>query len=145
MNKETVSINGKEYILDLDKAMKWVSNCPSNETSIETEIHIIEPLDDEDSLPPVVSVDEDGNEYASLTMPSTKEVTEVKSTKNPQMSDFRWQLIYRLIDQLFTDGYDKEDGGSLHPLQSDNELTFAHRLAMNTLINMGILKVSEQK
>lgn len=144
MNKETVSINGKEYILDLDKAMKWVSNCPSNETSTETEIHIIEPLDDEENSSTVVSVDEEGNEYASLSIPSTKEVTEVKSTKNPQMSDFRWQLLYRLIDQLFTDGFDKENG-CLHPLQSDNELTFAHRLAMNTLINMGILKVSEQK
>lgn len=141
--KHTIDINDMEYMLDLDKVMKWISECPSNENRVDTEIHIIEPLDEDNDIN--MPVEDDMEEYPStVAVPSTKEVTESKSNKNPQMSEIRWNLVFKLIDTLFSSGYNSDR--DIACLLCDNrELTFAHRLAMNTLMDMGILKICEEK
>ena len=141
--KNIIDIDGMEYMLDLDKAMKWISECPSNENRVDTEIHIVEPLDEEGTVD--APVEDDMEEYSTtLSVPSTKEVTESKSNKNPQMSEIRWNLVFKLIDTLFSSGYNS-DRSIACLLCSNRELTFAHRLVMNTLMNMGILKICEEK
>lgn len=141
--KYTIDIDGMEYMLDLDKTMKWISECPSNENRVDTEIHIIEPLDEDSDIN--IPVEDDMEEYPStVAVPSTKEVTESKSNKNPQMSEIRWNLVFKLIDTLFSSGYNSDrDIACL--LCNNRELTFAHRLAINTLMDMGILKICEEK
>ena len=146
MKNKTIDIEGKQYYLDLNQAMKWISECPSNESNTETEIRIIEPLPDEDGNIPGIPIEID-DEQISIppVMQPTKEVVETKSSKNEQTMEIRRQLVTSLLSMLFQPGGSDEDETMQTVVTLNKHLTFNHKLVMNTFLEMGILKVVETK
>ena len=105
------------YIIDLDKLMKWVSNNPSSERNIVSSITQIYPIMDENEE----DISNEGLDY------STKEITEHKETLNETMSNIRYDIIKLLLNVLMLN------------VDIEEEMTFQQKLALNTLINKGII------
>lgn len=114
-----IEIDGKYYIIDLDKLMSWVSETPSSEKNIST--------------------------ITTMTYPATndgeqetieKEVSESKSTLNEIMNNVRYDLIRSLINVILT--IFVNDTNQVLILTKD-DLTFGQKLAFNTLLHKKII------
>lgn len=114
-----IDIDGKYYILDLDKLMAWVVETPASEKNINTITTMSYPI-----------TNEDDNELVE------KEVSETKSTLNEVMNNVRYDLIRNLLNILFTTF--TNDMGQIVIL-SMNDLTLAQKIVFNTLLNKKII------
>ena len=110
--------NDKIYTIDIDKLMKWVSSNPVSERNVVSSITQIYPVmgDNEEEIPEETLLD-----Y------STKEITEHKETLNDTMSNIRYDIIKILLNALMYD------------MSSEEDMSFQQKLALNTLINKGII------
>ena len=114
-----IDIDGKYYMLDLDKLMAWVVETPASEKNINTITTMSYPI-----------TNEDDNELVE------KEVSETKSTLNEVMNNVRYDLIRNLLNILFTTF--TNDMGQIVTLNIDN-LTLAQKIVFNTLLNKKII------
>lgn len=108
----------KEYMLDVDRLMSWVSETPSSERNVSTTTTLTYPItpDDEEMF--------------------EKEISENKSSLNEVMNNIRYDLIRNLINNLFT-----VYNGDMGVLTSHDvsELSFSQRIAFNTLVSKKII------
>lgn len=109
--------NDTIYILDLDKLMKWVSTSPTSERNMVSSITQVYPVmgDNEVNIP-------DELDY------STKEITEQKETLNDTMCNIRYDIIKIMINTIMS-----------FDVNNEEEMSFQQKIAMNTLINKGIM------
>lgn len=114
-----IDIDGKYYMLDLDKLMAWVVETPASEKNINTITTMSYPI-----------TNEDDNELVE------KEVSETKSTLNEVMNNVRYDLIRNLLNILFTTF--TNDMGQIVTLNI-NDLTLAQKIVFNTLLNKKII------
>lgn len=114
-----VEIDGKYYIIDLDKLMAWIVETPTNEKNITTMTTMSYPIsnDDEDEI-------------------AQKEVSETKSTLNEIMNNVRYDFIRNLFNVLF--GTFTTDMGQIVSL-SIKDLSFAQKITFNTLLHKKII------
>ena len=80
---EIIDLDNKQYAIDMNKLMAWVSKTPANEKNVTTSIS---------QLWPIV---EDGNDETMQ-----KEVTETKSTLNENMNNVRYDFVRILINTI---------------------------------------------
>lgn len=106
------------YIINLDNLMKWVSTTPTAERNVISSITQIYPIMGENGE----DIPEEALDY------STKEITEHKETLNETMSNIRYDVIKLLLNTLM-----------LSVNIESEELSFQQKLALNTLINKGII------
>ena len=114
-----VEIDGKYYIIDLDKLMAWIVETPTNEKNITTMTTMSYPIsnDDEDEI-------------------AQKEVSETKSTLNEIMNNVRYDFVRILLNTLFTT-FTTELNQVL--TFSFKDLSFAQKIAFNTLMAKKII------
>lgn len=115
-----IEINGKYYIIDMDKLMSWVSETPISERNINTTTTMTFPITNDG--------DEDIIE---------KEISETKSTMNDAMNSIRYDFVRILINSLFTTLVSDVNQILTYSL---NDLTFAQKIAFNTLLDRNIIK-----
>lgn len=108
----------KEYMLDVDRLMSWVSETPSSERNVNTTTTLTYPItpDDEEMF--------------------EKEISENKSSLNEVMNNIRYDLIRNLINNLFT-VYNSDMG--VLTSHDVSELSFSQRIAFNTLVSKKII------
>lgn len=114
-----VEIDGKYYIIDMDKLMQWIVETPSSEKNINTITTMSYPIanDDEEEI-------------------IEKEVSETKSSLNETMNNVRYDFVRNMINTIFmtfTNDMNQIITRSL------NDLSFAQRIAFNTLFYKKII------
>lgn len=114
-----VEIDGKYYIIDMDKLMQWIVETPSSEKNINTITTMSYPIanDDEEEI-------------------IEKEVSETKSSLNETMNNVRYDFVRNMINTIFmtfTNDMNQITSFSL------NDLSFAQRIAFNTLFYKKII------
>lgn len=112
------NFNDKTYIIDLDKLMKWVSTTPASERNIVSSIT---------QIYPVIGENEEVITDDALSDYGTKEITEHKETLNDTMSNIRYDIVKLLLTTAMLD------------TNYEEEMSFQQKLALNTLINKGII------
>ena len=114
-----IEIDGKYYIIDMDKLMKWIVESPSSEKQINTITTMSYPLtnDDEDEI-------------------VEKEVSETKSTLNETMNNVRYDFVRSLFSVLFTTFTNEMN--QIMTL-SINDLSFGQKIVFNTLFYKKII------
>lgn len=113
-----IDIDGKYYIIDMDAVMQWVSETPNSEKNINTITTITYPIID-------------GEEVVE------KEVSENKSSLNDTMNNVRYDFIRILLNTLLTTFTNEMNQIVSY---SYKDLTFAQKLAFNTLMSKKIIK-----
>ena len=114
-----IEIEGKYYVIDMDKMMAWVVETPASEKNINTITTMSYPITNDDE----VDVAE-------------KEVSENKSSLNEVMNNIRYDLIRNLLTVLFTTYTDDMN----HIITREvSDLTFSQQIAFNTLLNKKII------
>lgn len=108
-----IEIDGKYYVIDMDKMMAWVSETPSTEKNINIITTMSYPITNDD--------DEEIVE---------KEVSETKSSLNETMNNVRYDFIRNMISTLFSTF--TNDIGEI-VTTSLNGLSFGQKIAFNTL------------
>lgn len=116
---EIIDLDNKQYAIDMNKLMAWVSKTPANEKNVTTSIS---------QLWPIV---EDGNDETMQ-----KEVTETKSTLNENMNNVRYDFVRILINTILNPLF---NGDGMLINSSINDFTFGQSLAFNTLLKEGII------
>lgn len=108
-----IEIDGKYYVIDMDKMMAWVSETPSTEKNINIITTMTYPItnDDEEEI-------------------VEKEVSENKSSLNEIMNNVRYDFIRSMISTLFSTF--TNDMGEI-VTTSLNGLSFGQKIAFNTL------------
>ena len=127
----------KNYYIDCNAFMKWVSDCPHNEQNIDTEIVQMYPNVDGPDIRVV-----DGN-MADINY-IQRQVTETKSSKNETTVSARMSLLMTFINVLmelnpYLDYGDKDFTVSMEI----EKMPFRYQLAASTLLQLGILKECE--
>lgn len=113
-----IEINGKFYVIDMDKLMEWISETPASEKNINTMTTITYPITNDDEEEVV-----------------EKEVTENKSSLNETMNNIRYDFIRNLINTLFS-----AITTDMQILTRDlNELTLGQKIAFNSLLYKKII------
>lgn len=114
-----IEIDGKYYIIDLDRLMAWVVETPSSEKNINTITTMSYPItnDDEEEI-------------------VEKEVSETKSTLNETMNNVRYDFVRNLFNVLFSTF--TTDIGQVVSM-STKDLSFAQKITFNTLIYKKII------
>jgi hypothetical protein len=115
-----IEIDGKFYIIDMDKLMSWIVETPSSEKNINTITTMSYPITNDEEEQEIVE----------------KEVSETKSTLNETMNNVRYDLVRNLINVLLTTYIN--DMNQIISL-SKNDLSFGQRLAFNTLFYKNII------
>lgn len=113
-----MNYENKEYMIDVDRLMSWVSETPSSERNVNTITTLTYPIttDDEEMF--------------------EKEISENKSSLNEAMNNIRYDLIRNLLNNLFA-----VYNGDMGVLTSHDvsELSFSQRIAFNTLVSKKII------
>lgn len=113
-----IEIEGKHFIIDMDKLMAWVVETPTAEKNFNTMTTMTYGINDED---------EDVVE---------KEVTENKSTLNETLNNIRYDFVRNMLNTLFatfTNEYNQMTTINL------KDLSFGQKLAFNTLLYKKII------
>lgn len=116
-----IEIEGKYYVIDMDKMMAWVVETPASEKNINTITTMSYPITNDDDEEEVVE----------------KEVSENKSTLNETMNNVRYDFIRILLNTIFTTFTNNMN--QIITLTPE-DLSFGQKLAFNTLINKNIIK-----
>lgn len=113
-----IQIDGKYFIIDIDKLMSWIVETPNSERNINTITTMTYPIshDEEDII--------------------EKEVSETKSTLNEIMNNIRYDFIKNLFNVLFTTF--TNDINQIMTFNT-NDLSFAQKIAFNTLLYKKII------
>lgn len=106
-----------KYIIDANAAMKWIAANPQNERNTKSTIRQSYSNQDADGL-------------ANF---DAKELIEEKNTFNDTMCGFRFDMIKLLIGTLLA------NDGDLVAME-DDELSFAQRTCLDSLIKIDIIK-----
>lgn len=114
-----IEIDGKCYIIDLDRLMAWVVETPSGEKNINTITTMSYPITNDD--------EEDIVE---------KEVSETKSTLNETMNNVRYDFVRNLFNVLFATF--TTDMGQVVSM-STKDFSFAQKITFNTLLYKKII------
>lgn len=114
-----IEIDGKYYIIDLDRLMAWVVETPASEKNINTITTMSYPItnDDEEEI-------------------VEKEVSESKSTLNETMNNVRYDFVRNLFNVLFSTY--TSDMGQIVSI-SPKELSFGQKITFNTLLYKKII------
>lgn len=114
-----IEIDGKYYIIDMDKLMQWIVETPSSEKNINTITTMSYPIanDDEEEI-------------------IEKEVSETKSSLNETMNNVRYDFVRNMISTIFTTF--TNDMNQITSL-SLNDLSFGQKIAFNTLFYKKII------
>lgn len=112
-------INGKNYIIDLDKLMSWVTETPSSEKNINTITTMTYPITN------------DSNNIENME----KEISETKSTLNETMNNIRYDIIRNLFNVLFTTL--SVDDTIIN--FTEKNFSFPQKLVFNTLLSKKII------
>ena len=113
-----IDIDGKYYKIDMDAAMKWVTENPSSERNINVTTTLTYPVIE-------------GEEVVE------KEISENKSTLNDVMCNVRYDLIRTMLNTLLTT-FTNDLNHAITMTFSD--LSFSQKLAFNTLLTKGIIQ-----
>lgn len=116
-----IEIEGKYYVIDMDKMMAWVVETPASEKNINTITTMSYPITNDDDEEEIVE----------------KEVSENKSTLNETMNNVRYDFIRILMNTIFTTFTNNMN--QIITLTPE-DLSFGQKLAFNTLINKNIIK-----
>jgi len=116
-----IEIEGKYYVIDMDKMMAWVVETPASEKNINTITTMSYPITNDDDEEEIVE----------------KEVSENKSTLNETMNNVRYDFIRILLNTIFTTFTNNMN--QIITLTPE-DLSFGQKLAFNTLINKNIIK-----
>ena len=116
-----IEIEGKYYVIDMDKMMAWVVETPASEKNINTITTMSYPITNDDDEEEIVE----------------KEVSENKSTLNETMNNVRYDFIRILLNTIFTTVTNNMN--QIITLTPE-DLSFGQKLAFNTLINKNIIK-----
>jgi hypothetical protein len=116
-----IEIEGKYYVIDMDKMMAWVVETPASEKNINTITTMSYPITNEDDEEEIVE----------------KEVSENKSTLNETMNNVRYDFIRILLNTIFTTFTNNMN--QIITLTPE-DLSFGQKLAFNTLVNKNIIK-----
>lgn len=116
-----IEIEGKYYVIDMDKMMAWVVETPASEKNINTITTMSYPITNDDDDEEVVE----------------KEVSENKSTLNETMNNVRYDFIRILMNTIFTTFTNNMN--QIITLTPE-DLSFGQKLAFNTLISKNIIK-----
>ena len=108
-----IEIDGKYYVIDMDRLMAWVSETPSSEKNISTITTMSYPITNNN--------DEEIVE---------KEISESKSTLNEAMCNVRYDLVRSLINVIFS--IFTNDMNQTIALSLD-DMPLGQKLAFNTL------------
>ena len=113
-----IQIDGKLYIIDMDKLMSWIVETPNAERNISTMTTMTYPITN------------DGEEIVE------KEVSETKSSLNDVMNNIRYDFIKNLFSVLFT-----TFTNDINQVMSSNlsDLSFPQKIAFNTLLYKKII------
>jgi len=114
-----IEIDGKYYIIDMDKLMQWISETPSSEKQINTITTMSYPITNDD--------EEDIVE---------KEVSETKSTLNETMNNVRYDFVRNMISTIFTTLTNDMSQILTNGLK---DLSFGQKIAFNTLLYKKII------
>ena len=114
-----IEIDGKYYIIDLDKLMSWIVETPSSERNISTITTMSYPITNEENEELV-----------------EKEVSETKSTLNETMNNVRYDIVRNLFNVLFSTF--TNDIGQIVTMTT-KELSFAQKIVFNTLLHKKII------
>lgn len=114
-----IEIDGKYYIIDLDRLMAWIVETPISEKNISTITTMTYPITNDD--------DEEIVE---------KEVSETKSTLNETMNNVRYDFVRNLFNVLFATF--TNDIGQVVSM-STKDLSFAQKMVFNTLVYKKII------
>lgn len=117
-----IVLENKEYYVNMEKIMEFVTNTPKNERNIATVITERYPVIED-------SVDDDI---------VSKEMIESKSSLNEVTNGIRYDLVKTFLNTLLMGITDEA------PLIF-NQLTFAQKLSFNTLIEYGIIDEVRKK
>lgn len=114
-----IEIDGKYYIIDMDKLMEWIVETPSSEKNINTITTMSYPItnDDEEEI-------------------VEKEVSETKSTLNETMNNVRYDFVRNMISTIFTTFTNDMNQILTSGL---NDLSFGQKIAFNTLLYKKII------
>jgi hypothetical protein len=112
-------INGKNYIIDLEKLMSWVTETPSSEKNINTITTMTYPITN------------DSNNIENME----KEISETKSTLNETMNNIRYDIIRNLFNVLFTTL--SVDDTIIN--FTEKNFSFPQKLVFNTLLSKKII------
>ena len=112
-------IDGKNYIIDLDRLMSWVAETPSSEKNINTITTMTYPITN------------DSNNIENME----KEISETKSTLNETMNNSRYDVIRNLFNVLFTTL--SVDDTIIN--FTEKNFSFPQKLVFNTLLSKKII------
>jgi len=114
-----IEIDGKFYIIDMDKLMAWVAETPSSEKNINTITTMTYPItnDDEEEI-------------------VEKEISETKSTLNDAMNNIRYDFVRILINTILTTFTTDLNQILSYELKT---MSFSQKLAFNTLLYKKII------
>ena len=112
-------IDGKNYIIDLDRLMSWVAETPSSEKNINTITTMTYPITN------------DSNNIENME----KEISETKSTLNETMNNIRYDVIRNLFNVLFTTL--SVDDTIIN--FTEKNFSFPQKLVFNTLLSKKII------
>ena len=115
-----IEFNNEKYAIDIDRFFEVFSG---NESDVNTVI--------------TATYSEDGNTNNDLSLIS-KEVVESKRNGIETLYGLRYETLKYLVDTLFTPQYDDVNGGTKN-VNTYDDLTFAQKIAFNSLLNEGIL------
>ena len=112
-------IDGKNYIIDLDRLMSWVAETPSSEKNINTITTMTYPITN------------DSNNIENME----KEISETKSTLNETMNNIRYDVIRNLFNVLFTTLTVDDTIINF----TEKNFSFPQKLVFNTLLSKKII------
>lgn len=115
-----IEIDGKYYIIDMDRMMSWICETPSPEKNIITITTMNYPITNDD--------EEDIVE---------KEVTENKQTLNETMNNIRYDFVRIMINTLMNTFMNNMN--QIITMRTQ-DLSFGQKLAFNTLLDKNIIK-----
>lgn len=119
-------IDGRKYAIDMEKFVQFYTryDLKSNSSTI-TQVYA---LQNKDELDPMSSKE--------LKM-STKEVTEQKNDRDPNMDNLRYDFLKTILTTLISPQFNAT--GSIYPVKSLSDMYLGQALCFNTLMYAGIL------
>ncbi|MCD8206313.1 MAG: hypothetical protein LUD72_00080 [Bacteroidales bacterium] len=112
----------KVYTVNMTKVIQWVTETPQTEKNVFTTI---------------TQRWESMDEGASLGGVTSKDVTESKSNINETTSGYRLELVKFILSFAFSAETDRV-------IMSDRDLTYAQRMAIESLIKEGLVEVVDK-
>ena len=115
-----IEIEGKYYVIDMDRLMAWITETPNSEKNVTTMTTISYPMANDEEEEEIIE----------------KEVTENKSTLNDTMNNVRYDFARNLINSIFM-----AFGNDINQIVSftTKDLSFGQKIAFNTLLYKKII------